>query len=605
MRRGSSLNLAVVSLLLAVLVVAESGAGARAQRSLHGDRPSLGRSPPESLQGARSPAVPSILQGPTAEPTPSGDAGELTLAFAGDVHFEAGLADLPSKPQSTLGKMSRHLRGADLAMVNLESALVSEGERSAKELEEPDERYWFSTPPDALDLFARSGVDVVSVANNHGADFGAAGLRQTLAAAESATVAVVGPGADAQAAFEPHRATIKGTDVSVLAADAVRRESDDPVWAAGEGGPGIAAARGKRPRRLLAAVEEAHARGDLVVVYLHWGRALAQCPTQQQRRLARHLAEAGADVVVGAHAHVLLGAGMLDHTYVSYGLGNFAWYHGARSRTGVLQVRVRDGRVVADRFVPARIPREGGLPQPLREPRRSADRAAWGLLRGCTDLKPLAGRWSLHDGSGDGREPGGRDGLPPYDAQVRTISPALRQRMIGSSHDPGRCPVALADLRHLTMAYVGFDGGRHIGEMVVHADHAEDVLAIFERLYDARWPIQRMRLVSEYGGDDNRSMAANNTSAYNCRPVAGQERWSRHAFGAAIDLNPVQNPYLTAGGVLPAQGRRFVDVDRSVGAEAGQGVIQQGDVVVRAFREKGWTWGGTWSQPDYQHFAAG
>jgi poly-gamma-glutamate synthesis protein (capsule biosynthesis protein) len=139
--------------------------------------------------------------------------------------------------------------------------------------------------------------------------------------------------------------------------------------------------------------------------------------------------------------------------------------------------------------------------------------------------------------------------------------------------------------------------------MVVHAGHADDVVGIFGRLYDARWPIRRMHLVSGYGGNDNRSMAANNTSAYNCRQVAGEDTWSRHAYGAAIDINPVQNPYVTGEGARPPRGRRFADVGRSVGAEAGQGVIKRGDVVVRAFGEKGWTWGGTWSQPDYQHFA--
>ena len=330
---------------------------------------------------------------PTSEgtPRPGPRSRPITLAFAGDVHFEAGLAGLPLRSGATLGAMSRHLRRADLAMVNLESALLRRGTPTTKELEEPGSRYWFSAPPRTLELFSRSGVDVVSMANNHGADFGAAGLRQTLRAARTSRTAVVGVGRTAAHAFRPHRTTVRDTTVSVLAADAVFRESSNPVWAAGEGGPGIASAHERRPRRLLAAVERADARGDLVVVYLHWGRAQEQCPTDGQRRLARQLARAGADVVVGSHAHVLLGSGMLGDTYVSYGLGNFAWYHGRRDRTGVLQVRIEDGRVVGDTFFPARIPIEGGRPQPLAGDRRSADRRDWGRLRSCTGLQPVAG----------------------------------------------------------------------------------------------------------------------------------------------------------------------------------------------------------------------
>jgi D-alanyl-D-alanine carboxypeptidase len=113
-----------------------------------------------------------------------------------------------------------------------------------------------------------------------------------------------------------------------------------------------------------------------------------------------------------------------------------------------------------------------------------------------------------------------------------------------------------------------------------------------------------MQLVDSYGGDDNRSMAADNTSAYNCRAVAGTSTFSDHAYGAAVDINPVENPYLTADGVLPSAGRKFVDVDRSPDADAPRGVIVADDVVVRAFERIGWEWGGGWNDPDYQHFYA-
>ena len=114
-----------------------------------------------------------------------------------------------------------------------------------------------------------------------------------------------------------------------------------------------------------------------------------------------------------------------------------------------------------------------------------------------------------------------------------------------------------------------------------------------------------MVLVDAYGGDDDRSMAADNTSGYNCRRVAGTDRWSDHAFGAAIDINPVQNPYVQPSGVAPPAGRRFATLDRRAGADVPAGVIHADDVVVRAFARIGWEWGGDWtSAKDYQHFSA-
>ncbi len=141
--------------------------------------------------------------------------------------------------------------------------------------------------------------------------------------------------------------------------------------------------------------------------------------------------------------------------------------------------------------------------------------------------------------------------------------------------------------------------------MVIHRDHAQDVAEAFEQLYDARWPIRRMRLVDDYAGDDDRSMAANNTSGYNCRRVAGGDSWSAHAYGSAIDVNPLQNPYVTSTSIAPPAGRRFADVDRAATAAVPLGVIREGDVVVRAFDDIGWEWGGDWAgAKDYQHFSA-
>ena len=529
----------------------------------------------------------------TDEDTAGAGGKDITLAFAGDIHFEAGLESLLNRPRGGLGTISRSLSAADVTMVNLESAITTRGTPDPKQLEDPDDRYWFRTSPAALDLLDRAGVDVVGLANNHAADYGAVGFADTLRAVTGSPVPVVGVGEDREAAFAPHRVAVDGTDVAVFAADASTREGLSPRWAAGRTDAGIAAARDDRTKALLDAVRAAGDRDEVVVVYLHWGTEYETCPNADQRTLARDLADAGADAVVGSHTHSLQGAGWLGSTYVAYGLGNFVWYHDREPETGVLMLRVADGKVIADRWLPARI-REDGLPRRVVGETATGAREQWEALRACTGLSARPARSAGIDA------PTGTESS--YVSSVRRIGPALRAEM-ANSHGPA-CPVAWRDLRRVRLTYVGFDGRDHLGTVIVHEQHAAEVAAVFGRLHDARWPIRRMRPVSDYGGSDDRSMAADNTSAFNCRTVAGQEQWSAHAYGAAVDINPVENPYVVDGSVRPPSGRRFAALDRSPGAQAPPGVIVADDVVVEAFREIGWEWGGTWTSPDYQHFYA-
>ena len=539
-------------------------------------------------------ATPEPSPTPPPEPTAQEAAvleeasGVVTLAFAGDVHFEAHLTRLLDRPRGALGPIAATLREADVAMLNLESAVTVRGERDPKELEDPDNRYHFRTSPRALDVLAAAGVDVVSVANNHVGDYGAVGLADTLAAARDADVEVIGIGRDEAEALTPHRVTKDGIDVAFLAADSVFREGSSDVWAAGPDSPGVAAARRARPAALLEAVRSAAEVDDVVVVYLHWGRERQSCPTQKQRLLGRQLAEAGADVVVGSHSHVLGGAGWSGDTYVGYGLGNFVWYHNRQPDTGVLSLSVdRDG-VVDDSWTPARIA-AGGRPRPLAGPARGAAVNRWADLQRCTGLASERGGDQADD--------------PAYTSSVRRIGATLAERM-STSNGPG-CPVPLRDLRYLRMTHRDFDGVARTGEMVVHRRYARDVTLAFGRLYDVGFPIRRMRLVDDYGGDDDRSMAANNTSGFNCRRVAGQTTWSDHAYGAAIDINPIQNPYVRPGSIDPPSGRGFARVDRAGSAPVAAGVIHASDPVVAAFARIGWQWGGYWlSSKDYQHFAA-
>jgi hypothetical protein len=166
------------------------------------------------------------------------------------------------------------------------------------------------------------------------------------------------------------------------------------------------------------------------------------------------------------------------------------------------------------------------------------------------------------------------------------------------SYRPG-CPVGPSELRRLEVSHWDFAGRRRVGSIVVRATEARDVLSVFRKLYAARFPIRRLRLVEAYQGSDDASMAADNTSGFNCRYVSGTRRWSQHAYGLAIDINPVENPYVHGSRVEPPAGRRYLDRSR-----ARRGMVVPGDVVIRAFAAIGWSWGGRWSTPDYQHFSA-
>jgi len=186
---------------------------------------------------------------------------------------------------------------------------------------------------------------------------------------------------------------------------------------------------------------------------------------------------------------------------------------------------------------------------------------------------------------------------PPF---AHTVSTVTRAQLPHSWHSG--CPVAPAALRRVRLAYWGFDGQARTGALIVNESVVRDVVVVFRRLYGARFPLRRMRSIDAYGGNDERSLAADNTSAFNCRFVVGPgpRRWSQHAYGLAIDVNPVENPYLEGGRVHPRAGRAYLDRSRFR-----PGMAVRGRVLVRAFAAIGWQWGGRWGgTPDYQHFSS-
>jgi hypothetical protein len=196
--------------------------------------------------------------------------------------------------------------------------------------------------------------------------------------------------------------------------------------------------------------------------------------------------------------------------------------------------------------------------------------------------------------------PGGGAGQLAFEGTIAPLSAAQRARMTGVSWRPG-CPVALRDLRMLTVSHWGFDGRRRTGRIVVHEAAASPLRSVFRRLYSARFPIRRMVPIVAYGGSDFRSIEADNTSAFNCRRATGSSRWSEHAYGRAIDVNPIENPYVEAGRVYHTASRPYV-----ARTPARPGMAVSGGVLVEAFRAIGWGWGGLWSGSvrDYQHFSA-
>jgi hypothetical protein len=188
---------------------------------------------------------------------------------------------------------------------------------------------------------------------------------------------------------------------------------------------------------------------------------------------------------------------------------------------------------------------------------------------------------------------------PAFTSTVRPIPTSLERTMTGVSWRPG-CPVPLRDLRLITVLHVGFDGRVRQGRLVVHRVVAGDIVAVFRRLYRAGFPIRRMVPVDAYGASDFRSIEGDNTSAFNCRTVAGTNRWSEHAYGRAIDVNPIENPYVSGGRTSHRASRPYVER-----VPCRRGMACPRNILVRAFRDVGWSWGGDWrGVKDYQHFSA-
>ena len=332
---------------------------------------------------ARTP--PASESTPASAPTPTSaasarPAGEFSIAFAGDVNFVGRTGTrLAHDPATVFGPAAAVLRKADLTMVNLETAITTRGDPQPKE-------FTFRAPPSALTALRDAGVDVATMANNHGADYGTSGLRDSLRAIKRSGFPVIGIGANATQAYAPYTTTLAGTKIAIFAADQVQDETTLRLFSAGPSTPGVASAYSPR---LISAVRAAKRDGYVVIVYVHWGVEFQTCPSSDQRTLAGQLAAAGASAVVGTHAHVLQGAGWRsDGTYVAYGLGNYLWwmsFGNDQDDNGVLTLTFHRGKVVADHFAASRLDGRG-VPVPARGAVKRAIDAEWDADRTCAGL---------------------------------------------------------------------------------------------------------------------------------------------------------------------------------------------------------------------------
>ncbi|HEX2040954.1 MAG TPA: CapA family protein [Acidimicrobiales bacterium] len=296
------------------------------------------------------------------------------VGFGGDVHGVGRVAAFLNGGGNPLAPMAPVLATNDLNVVNLETAVGSQGAPAAKQ-------YTFQSPPSLVAALRAAGVHVVSLANNHSLDYGPAALLETIDHARAAGLAVVGAGADAAQAYAPAVLGTPGGTVAVVGLSQVVQAG----WAAGPGRPGVASAYDLAAS--VAAVRSARTQADHVVVVVHWGTENADCPNGKQASLAAALLRAGADAVVGHHPHRLQGVSSGDGRLVAYSLGNFVWYNNAppNDLTGLLSVELGSDGVRGYEFAPARIDGHG-RPMPL------SGQAAAHAVGHLASLAPGAGR---------------------------------------------------------------------------------------------------------------------------------------------------------------------------------------------------------------------
>jgi poly-gamma-glutamate synthesis protein (capsule biosynthesis protein) len=363
------------------------------------DHGGLGRSIPSNPSPTTAGQPPSALQSTATTPErlaprgPRGSGQTVAFAFAGDVHFvdqwdtEGGadytgvpvLADrVKTDPTRLLAPIAPVFAHADLTMVNLETAITQRGAPVA------GKNFHFRSPAESLIALKSAGVHVINMANNHALDYGPIGMEDTFDALAASQMPFVGIGHNATEAYRPYRTVLHGQRIAIFGAVDWLEPALIPRWSATDRQPGLAFSIDRT--RLLAAVGAVRPEVDTLIAFLHWGVEETHCASPEQQTLAQALLGAGADVVVGSHAHRVFGAGHMGTALVAYGLGNFVYWRedGESGRSGVLLVEVTGRHVDGYSWVPARITH--GVPVPETSSAAAADIAEWAQRRACSGL---------------------------------------------------------------------------------------------------------------------------------------------------------------------------------------------------------------------------
>jgi len=193
-----------------------------------------------------------------------------------------------------------------------------------------------------------------------------------------------------------------------------------------------------------------------------------------------------------------------------------------------------------------------------------------------------------------------------YNYQIQEITPEIKKRMLKADSWRQGCPVPLENLRYLRMNHLNFEGKTVSGELIVHKEVADEVVLIFSELYEIGYPVHQMRLVADFAANDWQSIEADNTSAFNCRPMTGKKKkWSKHAYGKAIDINPIENPYINKKGYISHKASwKYKKRVHKNDTPADKAVLLKNDKATKIFEKYGWKWGGDWRTiKDYQHFS--
>ena len=317
----------------------------------------------------------------TRPPTGSGQA--VTLAFAGDTNFNNQLGALRSSPGTVLSAIAPTLSAADVTMLNLEAALGTGGSPQPK-------KFTFQVPAQAIDAVKAAGVDVVTMANNHGMDFGPVGFADSLRIERESGFPILGIGADDTEAYTPWVTEAKGQRIGFIGANDIFDDNLRSAWTAAPGHPGLASAEEAHQERLAQEVRTLRPKVDTLVVFLHYGTETQLCPNARQKELVELLTGAGADIVVGSHPHRLQGVGYHGQQFVAYSLGNFAFQANSPegAATGVLTVTATGRRIDGYTWTPAVI--RNSIPHPLTGTAADAAQATMTQRQQCAGLTPQA-----------------------------------------------------------------------------------------------------------------------------------------------------------------------------------------------------------------------